>query len=406
MGSDGHLFCEGSLHGVLDGHQRKLSNQIDSYDQNKLLNSNVDDLVRYFVAEGRLEVPAIRDADISVDQVEINMEVIDYARLITVKGTQIQCFVPFTGDPQLFRFTPSSHTANPPFAQVQGQEVVMVFNRRDHDAAAVKADIDRSVAEVKRWLVWVEDDVKKFNEQLPANVRARIEARRQRLLRDAGMVASLGFPMRRRPDAPATYVEPSVRRKPEIAVAPGSSKPFKPEPILEMDEYDRILGVMSQMVQVMERSPKAFKDMGEEDLRSHFLVQLNGQYQGQATGETFNYEGKTDILIRAEARNIFIGECKFWKGAESLQKAIDQVLGYTAWRDTKAAVLVFNRNKNFSGVLGQIPGVVKAHPCFKKEGAKLGETSFRHIFRHRDDPEREIVLTVMAFDVPSGAGGS
>jgi hypothetical protein len=46
--------------------------------------------------------------------------------------------------------------------------------------------------------------------------------------------------------------------------------------------------------------------MGEEDLRSHFLVQLNGVFQGQATGETFNFQGKTDILIRVEGRNVFM----------------------------------------------------------------------------------------------------
>src|SRR5260370_4966399 len=54
--------------------------------------------------------------------------------------------------------------------------------------------------------------------------------------------------------------------------------------------------------------------MGEEDLRTHFLVQLNGVYEGQATGETFNFEGKTDILIRADGGNIFIAERKFWSG--------------------------------------------------------------------------------------------
>ena len=56
------------------------------------------------------------------------------------------------------------------------------------------------------------------------------------------------------------------------------------------------------MAQVMERSPSAFSTMDEESLRSHFLVQLNGHYEGQATGETFNYEGKTDILIRSEGK--------------------------------------------------------------------------------------------------------
>lgn len=120
------------------------------------------------------------------------------------------------------------------------------------------------------------------------------------------------------------------------------------------------------MVGVMERSPHAFKDMGEEDLRSQFLVQLNGHYEGQATGETFNYEGKTDILIRVGHRNIFIGECKFWKGQQALTKAIDQLLGYATWRDTKTALFVFNRLKNFSAVVIQIPEVVRSHPNFKR----------------------------------------
>ena len=129
-----------------------------------------------------------------------------------------------------------------------------------------------------------------------------------------------------------------------------SSEPFAPEPTLAMDEYEYILSVLSNMVEVMERSPRAFKDMNEEDLRTHFLVHLNGHYEGQATGETFNYEGKTDILIRAEGRNIFIAECKFWTGSAGLTKALDQLLSYATWRDTKTALLVFNRDRNMSTV--------------------------------------------------------
>lgn len=68
--------------------------------------------------------------------------------------------------------------------------------------------------------------------------------------------------------------------------------------------------------------------MKEEDIRQQFLVQLNGHYEGQATGETFNYEGKTDILIRNQGKNIFIAECKFWSGAEALLDTITQILSY------------------------------------------------------------------------------
>jgi len=168
-----------------------------------------------------------------------------------------------------------------------------------------------------------------------------------------------------------------------------------------MEHYEHILTVISNMVQVMERSPQAFAKMGEEDLRTHILVQLNGHYEGQATGETFNYEGKTDILIRAEGRNIFIGECKIWKGAEIFKSTIDQLLGYTAWRDTKTAIILFNRNKNTSAVISQIPDLVKQHANFKREVAGYKhESGFRYILHHRDDKNHELTLTVLIFDVP------
>jgi hypothetical protein len=119
---------------------------------------------------------------------------------------------------------------------------------------------------------------------------------------------------------------------------------------------------MQNMVQVMELSPRVFHNMGEEDLRTHFLVQLNGTFKGQATGETFNFQGKIDILIRVEGKNVFIAECKFWKGEKALIATLDQLLSYLSWRDTKAALLVFNRNADFSGVLAKIRETVPTTP--------------------------------------------
>ena len=140
--------------------------------------------------------------------------------------------------------------------------------------------------------------------------------------------------------------------------------------------------------------------MGEEDLRQHFLVQLNGQYEGQATGETFNYEGRTDILVRVQGRNTFIAECKFWRGSADLKNAIDQLLGYTSWRDTKAALLIFNRDTVMSTVLKNVPVAVQGHPNWKSNYDCDQETGFRCAFTHRDDPGKTITLTVLVFNVP------
>ena len=183
---------------------------------------------------------------------------------------------------------------------------------------------------------------------------------------------------------------------------PASTTPYRPEPVLSAVDYEHILSVVTNMALVMERSPSAFTAMDEEALRSHFLVQLNGHYEGQASGETFNYEGKTDILIRAEGRNIFIAECKYWNGAKKFGETIDQLLGYVSWRDTKTAVIIFNRNRNFSHVIETVPDAVKEHPNFKRAVDNDGEGRSRYVLAHRDDKNREMILTVLAFDVPRG----
>ena len=154
------------------------------------------------------------------------------------------------------------------------------------------------------------------------------------------------------------------------------------------------------MALVMERSPSAFINMKEEDLRMQFLVPLNGHYEGQATGETFNFEGKTDILIRHEGKNVFIAECKFWTGEKGLTETIDQLLKYVSWRDTKAAIILFNKNKDVSAVLSKIPEVAQDHKCFKRSLGKSSETCFKYIFHQPDDVNREMYLTVMVFNIP------
>jgi hypothetical protein len=150
----------------------------------------------------------------------------------------------------------------------------------------------------------------------------------------------------------------------------------------------------------MERSPSAFTKMGEEDLRQHFLVQLNGQFEGAATGETFNFKGKTDILIRVQDRNIFIAECKFWSGEKGFLDTITQLLGYLSWRDTKAAVIIFNRNIDFSCMLKSIEATISKHPNLKRASKKETETRFRCVFGNPSDSNREVIVTVMAFNVP------
>lgn len=277
---------------------------------------------------------------------------------------------------------------------------MLVYDRTHEDPSEIRSEFARDMANIKEYLDSIASDVTGFNSTLRETASRLIDGRREKLLEDRGLVESMGFPLKSRSGVPKTYAAPQVRRRIAPGPPPAQEEPYKPEPALSVDDYEHILSIISNMVMVMERSPQAFKGMGEEDLRQHFLVQLNGHYEGQATAETFNFEGKTDILVRADSRNIFIAECKFWSGPVSLRSALDQLLGYAAWRDTKTALLLFNRDRTMSTVLNAIPDTVGAHPRYKGDRAYESETGFRYVFGHRDDPNRDLTLTVLVFDVP------
>lgn len=410
MRHDDYLFIKYDLHGVIEAQEKAMNEEIDSIEGNRLLNTNPEELVNYFKEKYLLLAPKLIEDKISVDQNESQIDVsndpnrfiFDRSEPFYITGTKIDFYVPYEGDKDLFQCQPSTFSLNPPRGTITETDLILTYHATDHNGDAIKSEFQRTLDQIKGYLTNIENSARDFNNQIEDKIRARINSRREKIKNDQGLVASFGFPMRKREGTLETFIVPEVKRK-IIPRMPEPTMPAsKPEPVLDMAEYEHILNIVSNMVTVMERSPKAFIGMQEEDLRTHFLVQLNGQYEGQATGETFNSSGKTDILIRVENKNIFIAECKFWKGEEYFIEAINQLLGYTSWRDTKTAIILFNRNKDTSGVLAQIPKIVETHEGFIKKIDYNSETGFRFVMQHKNDKERELILTVMVFDVPTG----
>jgi hypothetical protein len=409
MPREDYLFVGRDWHSVAQSQRTKMLKEIEAIDPDRLLNTSVEDLVSYFETKYCIEVPTLNVKELMVDQREKSIDVsrdpmrmiFDRSRPSIVAGTEIEVELPFAGQGDVFAIQPSSFTLNPPLARVSGDKLVFSIVGTNLEGPAVRARIDETVRLIESYLDTLRADVTVYNGQVAGTARNAIEARRTKLLANSSLAASLGFKMKERGGEARTYVAPEIRRRLVPVMPAASTAPFKPEPSLSVDDYEHILQVMQNMVHVMERSPAAFESMDEEALRTHFLVQLNGHYEGQATGETFNYEGKTDILIRSEGRNIFIAECKVWSGPKMLAETIDQLLSYSSWRDTKTAVVVFNRNRDFSRVLAAIPEAARSHPQYKRDLPGSTETVLRYCFGHRDDANRELQLTVLAFDVPT-----
>jgi hypothetical protein len=407
--SKGLLFCTHDLDQSLRNAVQQMRQEVEGLDANRLLNTAPEDLKSYLVAKYRVEpLRLLRDDwyadhhDMPVDVRHDPMRWIDdKSRPVMVPGERIEVRVPFEGEGELFYARPNTMSSSPPRGVVEKNELVLRYDSPSDAPRDVRPLVDRTLAEIEQYVGWQRAMLDAHNNTLPTAATQVIEQRRERLLAQSQRAAALGIPIKRRDDAPRTYAIPTVRKRASPTLPPASGAAFAPEPTWAMEQYEQALKIVQDMALVMERSPEAFRAMDEEALRQHFLVQLNAQFEGKATGETFNMSGKTDILLREGDRNVFIAECKFWKGPKAFSEAIDQLLGYATWRDGKTAILVFNRGTETSTVLSGIDVVAKGHTNFKRAVSWPHESGFRFVFHSNGDSNRELILTVLVFHVPN-----
>lgn len=169
---------------------------------------------------------------------------------------------------------------------------------------------------------------------------------------------------------------------------------------LQIPEYKRILECIHSVGKMFERLPRTYAQKDEESLRDHILVSLEGVVCGSVTGESFNKRGKTDILVRGNGANVFIGECKFWRGKGVFLETITQLFGYLSWRDTKAGIILFVPNREFSSVIEKVRDHVIEHPNYLRELPETDETWRNYEFRMNEDNSRVVQVAIMLYHVP------
>ena len=142
----------------------------------------------------------------------------------------------------------------------------------------------------------------------------------------------------------------------------------------------------------------SLRKMDEESIRDLFLVQLATSFSAYSSaGEAFNHKGKTDLMVKNGDDILFIAECKFWKGAKVLIDAISQLLGYLTWRDSKTALLIFNRDVGMTTALQSIEDAISKHSNYLS-GKKNGDARFDCVFHLNEDKNRRVKMAIFVFD--------
>jgi hypothetical protein len=402
------LWQDGELREFLAGLVRSVGEAIEKLPEDQILARSTDDLVTEYAPRATVEPLEVGLEPVDGDVVETTVDVSGDFRWggDRAKGMKVVASYEFTGDPRLFNYRPSTFQMTNHDGVVSNGRVTIQFTRPGLDMtpeqarAALAPEIDR----IQVMAGYAARDAQAHNERVEELLRGIIESRKSRVRKRRELAGGLGFPLKRRTDAP----EPVPMQRKAIGTARTRprrpSEPYRDEPALTTAQYEDAIGVVRSTVLAMERTPSVASGKSEEDLRDQILVQLNGTFEGSATGETFVQSGKTYILVRVEDRHVFVGECKWWTGPSDCTAAVDQLLGYLPWRDEKAALILFIDRKDASAAIDKADHAIRDHPAYKRPGPGSDDPSARRNFvlGHPDDPDREIHLAVLFAVLPKG----
>lgn len=408
-----HLFCKYDLGAAIRGQKDRAQEKVDAISQDQFLSSDDAALVEHVYSELQILPVELYDDQKEMDSAETKVDVShDSMRAIRsrsgpcyVPGLKITVSIPYSGDPELWRCQPSSFTSAPPIGAIRQPNsegigyLDIVFERPSDalDQARLKADLDREINEIKKYLGWINRDVEQGNQALRGHIKQHIDNRRKRLEKHLIVAESFNIPLKRRPGAPDMQKLP-IRRKLVRPLPPAPKS--RPEPVIADEEFEHIINIIRHEGLSWETTPRTFAKHDEEELRDIILGHLNTHYQGGATGETFRKSGKTDIRIEDQNRAAFVGECKVWRGPKELMNALDQLLGYLTWRDCKAALVIFNKNvAGFSDIRDKVPATLQSHGNFIRALDPKQAGEWRFFFSSADDPGLKVTVHIFLFNL-------
>jgi len=311
--------------------------------------------------------------------------------------------IPINGNVGLLRFSPTNRYST---SGMNGQLAIRnntldvsfidIYNQPEE----VDSDFDRTKNAIAEKLNVVKGEYENFHKELPKFIDDEIKKRIQKINHLNDYKSKFKYPIKKK-NIPTAFESPRIVKKKKISPKPvGASNTVTNQRFITDEDYMHILGLLQDCGNNWEHFPELYKGKGEEALRDQLIFVLAPNIEGVVAGEAYNKKGKTDISIKHESTNLFIGECKIWKGPKGFLETIDQILGYLTWRDSKAAIMMFVPNQEISGVRKATEEGAKSHSNFVRilEVINEGWTNYR--FHIENDPGTYITLAVQLYHLP------
>lgn len=390
------LRSERRLDDYLRGRLERALDELAGIDPDVILSENVDVLVASLLGKHMpTEVTVDWDGATRSPVTEVTTQVADQFerdRIYTVPASRVVVSFPISGTAAMLDYQASTFSLGGEYGKISGDNVVVEIVERTLDADMIRRQVGQVKQDIDKRVAWANGDLAKFRSTAEQSIRNSYSSRKQRILSDRAVEDALGIPVRTS-TAPRQPV--AAQRKHVTLQTRRAQSGFVPEPVLEEAIFRDVLGVVRSWATSLERTPGTAAKLDEEELRDLLLGTLNGYWSGAAGGELFNGSGKTDILIREGDRNVFIAECKIWHGPKGVADALDQLLSYLVWRDSKAALVMFIRTADPAATIEKLHAAVEAHPSWALTKDATNPSSRVDYIVTADNEGRRVSLSVL-----------
>jgi hypothetical protein len=241
------LFSSADLRSALGGQAAKMHQAVEAEPEENLKQADPDEWARALAHHFAVACPELKRDEIWMEPVEdIGVDVShEQMRAIfdpysdavrNYPGHRVVVHIPFEGEADVFKFTPSTRTYSSPLAELRGDELIKRIEYPHDRPANIDAEVDELLRQVDAWLAWAESDIDSFNASLVTEATRGIGVRRQRIEQRDAHLAQSSIPVRRPGESrKKTYIPDVLVRRPapSLPQTRADDKPPQLEPVLE-----------------------------------------------------------------------------------------------------------------------------------------------------------------------------
>lgn len=412
------LFNGNDTSSYLSSIRENMKCEIQTIPDEQITSCDIDEWAKYYESKYQINQLVLYEENIDHSIKETSIQKPNEFRMFSpyepeyfsVDGYSISFIVPYDGDSVLFDLKPTTHILtnfevsdfSKPTDEKPGSFVITLdFEKealKSHSedmSAFVKDQFENKFRKYKSMIDYVNIDVDSYNSTLRSIALEELQKRKQKAIDFSFVSQKLQIPMYKRKNAPNTSPIP-LKRIARTPIAKPSAKKASVEYSISDDDYTNIINIIHSACSSMEVTAKTFIKHDEEELRDFILATLSTHYENSVTGETFRKSGKTDILVTFDNKAAFVGECKIWHGLKPFSDAINQLFSYSTWKDTKTALIVFNKhNKDFNAIRRNVESWIKDST---KRYTLINGNTWECII-HRDDKNTDVRVAIALYDI-------